>query len=278
MTIKTRFVNLTNELTKHEVFVLAASLAYYTGLALAPFVLILLSLASVLGEDQKTKIFEGFSGAIGHQAGESIRLILDNADKHPQATGLSGIIGFAILLISASAIFSQLRYALNKVNEHKYEAHEESWMGFLIDRLFSIGLLLGFIFLFIASLMLSTALTVVLPGGEGFFWQTVTFVSNFAIFALLFAAIYRFVPSDKMGWKKCLIAGTTSAFFFMVGKTLIALYLGSTAIGSAYGAAGSLVVFLVWVYYSSLTLLVSYEFTNSIILGETPRPRMPLET
>jgi membrane protein len=244
MSLKIRFNNLLAELSRHEVFVLAASLAYTTGLALAPFVLILLSLASLLGDEQRLKIFESFSMAVGTQAAESIELILENAEKHPKASGVSGTIGFIILLISASAIFSQLRYALNKVNEHKYNELEESWKGFLKDRLFSIGLLLGFIFLFIASLLLSTALGLVFTGGENFLWQSLIFIVNFAIFALLFAAIYRFVPSDKLSWRKCLISGTTSAFFFVVGKTLISLYLGNAAIGSAYGAAGSLVVFL----------------------------------
>ncbi len=268
LSYRTRFANLIDDLMRHEVFVLAASLAYTTGLALAPFILIVLSLASLLGDEKRTQIFETFTSVVGEQASSSVQLILENADKNPQASGISGIIGFAVLLISASAIFSNLRYALDKVNEHKITDKEAGFMGFLRDRFFSVGLLLGFIFLFIASLLLTTTLAFVFPGSEGIFWESIAFVVNFVIFAALFSAIYHFVPTDKMLWKNCAIAGATSAIFFVIGKTLIGFYLGKAGLESSYGAAGSIVVFLAWVYYSSLTLLISYEFTNWIILGK----------
>lgn len=273
MAYKDRFKNFFSELSQHEVFILAASLAYTTGLALAPFVLILLSLSSFLGEDTQNMVFENFSAAVGNQASKTIQSIVENAEQHPKARGVSGIVGFFVLLLSASAIFYQLRYALDKVNEHKAKETESGLKAFLRDRLFSMGLLLGFIFLFIASLLLSTTLSVVFSGAEESLWRSVIFIINFAIFAVLFAAIYRFVPSDKLTWKKCMIAGATSALFFVIGKTLISLYLGKAGFESSYGAAGSLVVFLAWVYYSSLTLLTSYEFTNWIILGESPESR-----
>ncbi|KYG62545.1 hypothetical protein AZI87_14670 [Bdellovibrio bacteriovorus] len=270
MNLKQRFSNFVDQMGKHEVFILSASIAYTTGLALAPFVLILLSLAALFGDQTREKIFTGFSDVVGKQASGSIQMIVENAERNPTGTGISGVIGFIVLLISASAIFSQLRYALDKINEHKAGEKEQGIMGFVKDRFFSMGLLLGFVFLAIASMLLTTVLTVAFPEQQGWIWQTVAFVVSFVVFSFLFTAIYRFVPSDRMVWKRCAIAGVTSAIFFVIGKTLIGLYLGTAGLEKSYGAAGSIVVFLAWVYYTALTLLVSYEFANWMILGATP--------
>lgn len=268
MNFKQRFSKFLDQVSKHEVFILASSIAYTTGLALAPFVLILLSLATLFGEGTRDKIFAGFADVVGQQASGSIQLIVENAEKNPQGTGISGVIGFVVLLISASAIFSQLRYALDKINEHKASEQEQGVMGFVKDRFLSMGLLLGFVFLTITSMLLTTALMVVFPAQQGWFWQSLVFVITLMVFAGLFTAIYRFVPSDKASWKRCAVAGVTSTVFFNIGRTLIGLYLGTAGLEKSYGAAGSLVVFLAWVYYSALTLLVSYEFANQVLLRD----------
>lgn len=275
MQLKQKLSNFLDNLGKHEVFVLAGSLAYTTGLALAPFVLILLSAASLLGDANRQKVFESFSVAAGAQASASIEMIVENADKHPSETGLSGIIGFVVLLVSASAIFSQLRFALNKVNEHRATAAESGVLAFVKEKLFSVGLLLGFIFLAIASLIVTTTIAVFAPAGEGVLWELVAFGVNLVVFTFLFAAIYRFVPTDKMVWRRCFVSGLVSAVFFQIGKTLIGLYLAKAGLESAYGAAGSIVVFLAWVYYIALTILVSYEFTSSVLSPAKPDTRSP---
>lgn len=269
ISMKQRLANFVANLTKHEIFLLAGSLAYTTGLALAPFVLILLSAATLLGAENQKKLFESFTAAAGEQAGASIQMIVDNAEKHPQASGVSGLIGFIVLLVSASAIFSQLRYALDKVNEHKADESESGALGFVKEKIFSVGLLLGFIFLAVASLMVTATITVIAPTGEGILWTALSFLMNLLIFSALFTAIYRFVPTDKFSWKKCALAGGVSGGFFLIGKFAIGQYLAQAGLESSYGAAGSIVVFLAWAYYSSLTLLISYEFTMAVISTQT---------
>ncbi|AFY00582.1 YihY/virulence factor BrkB family protein [Bdellovibrio bacteriovorus] len=278
MKFKQRFSSFLDQISKHEVFILSSSIAYTTGLALAPFVLILLSLATLFGDATRDKIFAGFSDVVGQQASGSIKMIVENAEKNPQGTGISGAIGFIVLLVSASAIFSQLRYALDKINEHKATEKEQGMMGFVKDRFLSMGLLLGFVFLTITSMILTTTLTLVLPEQDGWFWQSLVFVITLMVFSLLFTAIYRFVPTDKASWKRCAVAGVTSAVFFNIGKTLIGLYLGTAGLEKSYGAAGSIVVFLAWVYYSGLTLLVSYEFANGVLLRVPPHTKIVRST
>ena len=267
---KDRFSAFAGGIDKHEVFLVAGSIAYTTALALAPFMLILLSIASLLGPELQAKIFTQISQAMGHQAGETVLEIVKNAHNRPTISGISGIIGFIILAISASAIFTQLRIALDKINEYEAPKTETGFLFFLKDKFLSFGLVFGFIFLSIVSLMFSTVIAALVPGGEGFLWEAVAFVVNFFMFATLFTFIYRFIPSGEMEWRKCRISGVISAVFYLIGKSLIGIYLGKAGLESSYGAAGSLVVFLAWVYYTALTLLISYEFSNNIILSQKP--------
>jgi membrane protein len=195
-----------------------------------------------------------------------VKAVMDNADKNPKMSGISGIIGFVVIAVSASAIFAQLRNALNKVNEHKPGPKQSGLMAFLKERFLSVGLVLGFAFLSIVSLLFTTFIAVAVPSGEGMLWHAISTGINLLLFTGLFTAIYRFVPSDRMRWKRCLISGAVSAVFYLIGKTLIGIYLGKAGFESSYGAAGSLVVFLAWVFYTALTLLISYEFTKNLVL------------
>jgi len=254
------------DLEKHEIFLLSASIAYTTALALAPFVLILLSVASLLGPEMQQKLSENMASVIGPKAGQAINVVIKSTKEHPSLTSISSIIGFVILVVSASAIFTQLRIALNKINEHKVTPKEGGIKGFIKDKIFSVGLVFGFAFLSVVSLMLSSLMSAIFPGGEGFIWKTVSFFVNFLMFSTIFTLIYHFIPTDKLDWKTCTISGMISTIFYLVGKNLIAIYLGKAAIVSSYGAAGSLIAFLLWVYYTSLTLLASYEFSKVLVL------------
>lgn len=264
---KKNFAEFTSDIDKHELFLLAASIAYTTALALAPFILILLSLASLLGGSLQQELYTQLSANIGNKAAETIQQIMQNAKAHPTLSGFSGIIGFIVLLVSSSAIFTQLRIALNKINEHKAPKKESGVKAFVKEKFMSIGLVFGFAFLAIVSLIISTSMSAFFPSGDGLIWKTVSFISNFLIFSTLFAAMYRFIPSDKLPWKTCFISGLVSAVFYIIGKSLISLYLGKASFESTYGAAGSVIAFLAWVYYTALTLLVSYEFSKNIVLA-----------
>jgi membrane protein len=265
--IKKHLNQFSDDIDKHEIFTLAGSLAYTTALALAPFVLILLSIASILGPELQEKLYVQMAEAVGEKAGQTILDIVQNTKKNSSFAGLSGLIGFIILVISASAIFAQMRVALDKINEHRVEKNKSGLMLFIKDRFLSMGLVFGFAFLSIVSLMISTGIALAFTGGESVLWEMLSIVINLLIFSVLFTAIYRVIPSDKLNWKSCRTAGIVSAIFYLIGKNLISLYLAHAGLESAYGAAGSLVAFLAWVYYTALTLLVSYEVTRNIFIG-----------
>lgn len=274
--IKNHFNDFLSDLERHEIFMLAASIAYTTALALAPFILILLSVASLLGPMMQEKLYQSMAQTVGPHAGEAVINIVANTKEHPSLSGISSIVGFLVLVISASAIFYQLRVALDKINDNEIAKRQAGFKGFVKDRIFSIGLVFGFAFLSVVSLIISSMLAALFPGGEGFLLKTFSFVVNFVTFGAVFTLIYRFIPSQNMRWKTCFVSGFISTAFYLSGKTLIGIYLGKASVGSAYGAAGSLVAFLAWVYYTALTLLVSYEFSKVLVLkriGEKGKAR-----
>lgn len=266
--LKSRLSSSLTNANKHDIFVMSSSLAYTTALALAPFMLIILSFASLLSPDLQQSLYEGLNSAVGDKIASSILAMIENADKNPKLSGISGIIGIAVLAVSASAIFSNLKIALDKINEHAFAKDPTGIWFFIKGKLFSMGLVLGFAFLSVASLLFTMIIAIFYPSGMGFFWSLVSFAINFSLFSLVFTAIYRFVPTDKAQWKSCIISGVISTIFYLVGKKVIGLYLGKAGLESSYGAAGSLIVLLVWVYYTALTLLFSYEFTRDVILNQ----------
>ena len=264
--LKTKLQTMVSNIDKHEVFMMSGSLAYTTALALAPFMVILLSLSSFLGNEIRRKLIDQITSALGEKAGATVLEIVKNASESPTLSSVSGIIGFIVLAFSASAIFTQLRQAFDKINEYQVPSNRTGIWAFIKDKFLSFGLVFGFIFLSIVSLMVSTAFSAIMPGGEGFIWQVVSVIVNFVLFAVLFTCIFRFIPSEKLDWKRCMVSGVVSTVFYLIGKSLIGTYLGKAGFENSYGAAGSLVVFLAWVYYTGLTILVSCEFSNNVII------------
>jgi membrane protein len=269
-----RLSTLADDIGSHETFLHAGSLAYTTALALAPFMIILLSVAALLGQDFQNQIYAQLKVLLGPEAGGVIQLVVEHSDGNTKVSGFSGLAGLLVLAASASAIFSQLRAALDKIDGYTPNAAESSLITMARDRFLSVGLVFGFVFLSITSLAVTTTIAFLFRGQREFGWQMTANSVNLVIFIGLFTAIFRFVPSGRHTWRRCLISGFWGTTFFLVGKAMIGLYLGRASVGSAYGAAGSLIVFLVWVYYTTSTLLVSYEFTRNLILvtpaeGET---------
>ncbi len=261
--------NFINQADEHEIFVMAAALAYATALALAPFTLIILALISFLNVNLQARFSYEMEQSLGVEAGAAVTAIIQNAGQHPKIASLSGLAGFVVLIISASIVFTQLQIALNKINNYTAPKHISGIKLYLKNKFLSLGLVLGFAFLSIVSLVTTAAISIVYPNTDGQIWHALSFIISFIMFTLLFTCIYRFVPTEKMNWKKCFLSGLISTVFYLIGKSLISLYLGKTGIGSAYGAAGSLIVFLVWVYYTSLTLLLSYELSVNVIFKKT---------
>ena len=247
---------------------LAASLALYTLLSLAPVVVISVSVAGlVFGEEAaRGEVARQLHAFMGPQASEGVQSVLAQASA--PRSGIAGtIIGIAILLVGASGVFSELQETLNLVWNVKAKPGR-GLRGFLRDRFFSVAMVLGVAFLLLVSLVLSTALSATgaflgshLPGGETF-WQIVNFILSFVVVAVLFALMFKVVPDAKIRFRDVWHGALVTALLFTLGKLGIGLYLGKAAPGSAFGAAGSLVALIVWVYYSAQILFFGAEFTQ----------------
>ena len=240
----------------------SAALAFYSALGLAPAILLFLAVTAYLGESTKQKLVEQMEALVGRQAAEVIQLVVKSAEQHPVAGTWSAVAGGLTLLFSASGIFAQLQSGLNHIWNVKPRPSTDYW-GWVRSRLLSAGLLMSVLFLLLVSLVVSTAIAFVLPTtGAG--WELITNLISLAIFTLLFAAIFKFLPDVKIAWRNVWIGATVTAVLFALGKHLIGVYLGQSSVTSSYGAAGSLIALLVWVYYSAAIVYFGAEFTQVV--------------
>jgi membrane protein len=247
---------------------LGAALSYYTVFSLVPLLILTIAIAGlVFGKDAAQQAMMGqIESLVGPQSAAAIQQMLEIAQK-PSSGALASLIAIGTLLLGASGVFAQLQDALNTVWGVEPKTGRGIW-GVIKDRFFSFMAVLGTGFLLLVSLVLSAALAAFgklflssLPGQE-----TALHVANFAIsfgvITLLFAMMFKLLPDAKIVWHDVWIGAGITSLLFTVGKFLIGMYLGKADVGSAYGAAGSLVILLVWVYYSSQILLFGAEFTS----------------
>ena len=262
--LKTTF----NEWNEDKVPRLAAALAYYTAFSIAPLLIIVIAVAGLAfgREAARGQIVSQIEGQIGTETAEVIQTMIEATNK--EDTGiLATIIGVVAVILGAAGFFGQLQDALNTVWEVAPKPGG-GIVGMLKSRFLSFTMVLGIGFLLIVSLLASTALSYVsnfvvgvMPGAE-FLAQVLNFIISFLVITLLFAMIYKVLPDVVIAWKDVWIGAAITALLFTIGKFLLGLYLGSSSISSSYGAAGSLVVLLVWVYYSAQILLFGAEFTQ----------------
>ncbi len=247
---------------------LAASLAYYTAFSVAPLLLISIAIAGLVFGDEAARgqVFAQLRGLLGDEGAAALETAVQNSGQQGAGT-VATIIGLATLIWSASNVFGQLQEALNTIWEVQPNPNA-GIMATIKRRFLSMTMVLGIGFLLLVSLMLSSALGLVgnffndlLPGGA-WLWQIVNFAISFGVVMLLFAAIYKVLPDVTIAWGDVWIGAAFTALLFTVGKLLIGLYLGHASVGSTFGAAGSLLVFLVWVYYSAQILFFGAEFTQ----------------
>jgi membrane protein len=258
---------------EHEAPRLGAALAFYTILSLAPLVILVIALvAFIFGHSTaQNQLLGQVESMIGHQGSEAVKGMIEHAQE-PASGTFASIIGVITLLFGASGVFGELRSALNKMWDVKPGSEGGVWET-IKQRFLSFGMVLAVGFLLLVSLVISAALAALgkcfggfLPLPEGAL-STINFVVSLAVIAALFALIFRYVPDTKIAWKDVWIGAIGTALLFTIGKFLIGLYLGKAAIGSAYGAAGSLVVVIVWVYYSAMIFLFGAEFTHVLESG-----------
>jgi membrane protein len=251
---------------------LSASLAFYTALSLAPLVIIVVGIVGFITErqlvaDQLEQQIDLLMGSPGRQL---VHTIL--ATTEPQGGTLAAMIGIVTLVIGATAVFGELQAALNLIWEVKPKPINGVWANlwyWLGQRLFSLAIVLAIAFLLLVSLAVSATLAGVahyLQGPE----LTRTLLSrglevtiSVLVITCLFALLFRYVPDAEIQWRDVWLGGFVSAMLFTIGKVGIGYYIGRASIGSAYGAAGSLIALLVWVYYSSLIVFFGAEFTHA---------------
>ncbi|MFW6358063.1 MAG: YihY/virulence factor BrkB family protein [Chroococcales cyanobacterium] len=249
---------------------LAAALSYYTIFSIAPLLIIVIAIAGlVFGEEAvRGQIVGQLEGLIGNQGAEVIQTAIANAYQPGGNTGtIASIMSIIVLIFGATGVFAQLQDALNTIWDVKPKPGR-GLKNFFRKRILSFAAILGIGFLLLVSLVINAALSGIsaymghlLPGAE-MLWQLLNFVVSFAIITLLFAFIYKYLPDVNIRWKDVWVGAIITALLFTIGKYLLGAYLGRGSFGSTYGAAGSLVIFLVWVYYSAQILFFGAEFTQ----------------
>jgi membrane protein len=261
---------------------LAASLAYYTALSLAPLVLLIVGVVGLVLDRQQvaTQLATQLEGLMGTAGRELVTSIL--AATSPQGGTLATLIGLVMLLIGATAVFGELQAALNLVWEVRPAPTNGVWAGIWAlfrERIFSLTLVLALAFLLLVSLVISA----VLAGAAALFQgpeqallsRLLELAVSLLVLTFVFALLFKYVPDAEIGWRDVWLGGLITAVLFTLGKTAIGFYLGQASVGSAYGAAGSLVALLVWVYYSALIMFFGAEFIHAWTTrhGEvTPQP------
>lgn len=247
---------------------LAASLAYYTVFALPPLLLILVTIGSAVFErEQVEQALE--SQMQGVMSAEEMHAMAQRA----QETGagvMASLVSVGLLLFGATGVVAQLQISLNRVWEVEPDPSIGGVRNFISKRILSLAMILAMAFLLLVSLVLTSMLTALgdsvarlLPGEA---WQPILWAANLlvslVVFGLLFAAIFKILPDAEITWKDVATGSVVTAVMFLLGQFALSLYLGNAEVAGPYGAAGSLVLVLVWVYYSSLILLIGAEFTQ----------------
>ncbi len=247
---------------------MGAALAYYTMFSIAPLLVIVIAVAGILfGNDAaQGHVLAELRGIMGDEGALVVEGLLKSASD-PEKSSLAALVGIITLLVGATSVFAELQSALDRIWRAEATPPSEGVWPWLRTRVLSLGMILGLGFLLLVSLVVSAALAALgkwwgpLFGAWELILETINFIVTFVIVTLIFAMIYKSLPRVSIDWRDVWIGATVTALLFTVGKLLIGLYLGRTGIASAFGAAGSLVVLLVWVYYSAQIFLLGAEFT-----------------
>ncbi|HTI89652.1 MAG TPA: YihY/virulence factor BrkB family protein [Puia sp.] len=248
----------------------SASLAYYTIFSLGPLLLLLISLAGVfLSKDAvQGKVFHEINGIVGNDAAQQIQDMIRRLEMSGKST-ISVVIGVITLVIGATTVFAEIQESINIIWQVKAKP-KKGWVKLLKNRLLSGSMIITLGFLLLVSfiingvlLALSDYLKTFLPDVTVILFNILNVVISFIVIAILFGVIYKVLPDAKIRWKDVRSGAIFTAVLFMIGRVLIGLYIEKTGSGSAYGAAGSLIVILLWVYYTAAILYFGAEFTRA---------------
>ncbi|SKB87600.1 membrane protein [Parapedobacter luteus] len=248
----------------------SASLAYYTIFSLAPLLVLTISLAALFfgQEAAEGKIFEEINGLVGNSAAAQIQEILKNVQLKEDNT-LALVIGIGTLLLGATTVFGDMQHSINKIWEIKPKP-KRGWVKLITDRLLSSSLVLSLGFLLIVSLIVNGVLMVFMDHVRRLFSDLAVYLSiaietitNFIVISTLFGVIFKFLPDVRIQWKDVKAGAFFTAVLFMVGRFLISFYIQTTGPESTYGAAASVIVLLLWVYYTAAILYIGASFTRA---------------
>jgi membrane protein len=256
------------EFTTDKVPRLGAALAYYTIFSIAPLLLIAIAIAGlVFGQEAASgAVYAQLRGVLGPSSAETIQKMVETAAK-PKTGTIATVVGIVTLLFGAMGVVGQLKDALNTIWDVKPNP-KAGIKGIIKNYVLSGAMILGAGFLLLVSLVLDAAVAAMgkfagnhLPGGEAL-WHIVELVVSFGVITVLFALIFRFLPDLRIEWRDVWFGAAFTSLLFVIGKFALGLYLGKSAVGSSYGAAGSLAVVLLWVYYAAQIVLFGAEFTQ----------------
>jgi len=247
---------------------LGAGLAYYMVFSIAPLLLIAIAIAGVVFGKKAAQgaIEQQLAGTLGEGVAQALNQMIVMASK-PKSSAIATIAGVITLLFGAAGVFGQLQNALDTIwNVERPKT--AGWKGMIKDRFLSMTMVLGIGFLLLVTLVFDTVISAIgkyagqhLPGGEAVL-QILQLMLSFGIITVLFALIFKYLPHTRVAWRDVWLGAAVTSFLFVVGKFLLGLYIGKAAIGSAYGAAGSLIVILIWVYWSAQILFFGAELTQ----------------
>jgi membrane protein len=264
---------------------LAAALSYYTVFSIPPLLFLVISIAGLIlnQSDVRKAVLDQIAGALSQESADAIGAMIDSASLGG-SSGIGAVTGLVILLLGASGVFTQLQDALNTIFEVRIKPGQTLFV--LRKRLFSFLMVLGLGFLLLVSLVLSTALAALavtiqsyLPGSVSVF-QAVNFLLPFLVIMGLFALMFRYLPDAAIAWRDVWPGAALTSLLFNIGKSLLSLYLARSNLANTYGAAASVVLIFVWVYYTAQILFIGAEFTqvyaNRFGAGIRPEPHAEL--
>jgi membrane protein len=261
----------------HEAPRLGAALSFYTILSVAPLLILVIAVVALgIGRSAaQDQILDQVQGMMGRDGASAVRTVIEHSEK-PASGSLTYIIGAITILFGASGVYEELRSALNKIWNVK-PASAGGIVSLIKRRFFSFGMVLAIGFLLLVSLVVNAAIAAsgrfvggILPIAA-IVLRGINFIVSFVVVAVLFALIFKYVPETKIAWRDVRPGAIATAALFTLGKFLIGVYLSKAAVGSAYGPAGSLIVVIVWVYYSSMIFFFGAEFTH--VLARTQQER-----
>ena len=248
---------------------LSAALSYYTIFSLAPMLLIIITLLSFFfGEDAiRGEIFDQIRGLVGKQAASQLQEILKNAQLSNKS-GVAATFGAITLLIGATGVFAEIQSSINYIWSIKVKP-KKGWLRYLKTRLISFSLIVVLGFLLMVALGVNTLVNVLSDNLAIYFSEVSVFVfytlNNLLVFSVtttLFAVIFKVLPDGKLRWVECFVGAGFTSILFSIGKFLISFYIGRSDLGATYGASASIIILLLWVYYSSIILYFGAEFTK----------------